>query len=127
VLICLLAVSSVVVSVCSEAGVPIEVPQPGGGEPTETAAPTEEPTDTAAPTEEPTETGAPTGEPTQPTYPTGSSSAPGSSSAYPSTSASATPSGTPSASAPVFTGAASNVQGNIGGVAALAMAAAYYL
>ncbi|KAJ5783131.1 Extracellular membrane protein CFEM domain [Penicillium paradoxum] len=135
------AVSNAVTDQCKSAGHPITIDpiESEGGSATttsesssETPAPT--PTETSA---EPTPTGeestsaeesTSTAEP-EPTAPTTSGSAvPTGSSGVPTSTPLVTKTGTaaPSASSPVFNGAA-NVKGNLAGVAALAAAAAYVL
>ncbi|KAK2810986.1 hypothetical protein FQN50_002579 [Emmonsiellopsis sp. PD_5] len=110
------AVSDLVMEQCSAAGAPIDLPPIGGGDkPTEaptTAAPTQAPTQ--APTDAPSETPTPSNTVVEPT--SGAASPTG---GYP------TPSGSPTPSQ--FPGAGSNLNANIGGVAAALLAVAAYL
>ncbi|EEQ91817.1 hypothetical protein RJZ56_000819 [Blastomyces dermatitidis] len=103
------SVSNIVVSQCSAAGVPIELPPVGGSPTGSSAEPTDAPTD--APTDSPTPT--PTdGEQTPSGVPSGTGSY-----TIPA----------PTGSVPPGEGAGSNLNTNIGGVAAAILAVAAYL
>ncbi|KAI1970623.1 hypothetical protein LOZ56_003587 [Ophidiomyces ophidiicola] len=113
------AVSSAVSSVCSAAGVPIQVPAVPGG-PGQSSAP-----GSSAPAPSVPGSSAP-GVPTTaaPTTAHPTSGVPG----VPSGTGSYTTTGRPTASTPAqFPGAGSNVRANVGGVAAVLLAVAAYL
>ncbi|EEH34109.1 proline rich antigen 2 [Paracoccidioides lutzii Pb01] len=111
------SVSNLVIKQCSSAGVPIKLPPIGGGGTTTS--------DPSVPTTKPT--GKPTT--TSPSYPTTNPSEGPTVSRIPSgTGSKPVPTSTPTTSRPAeFPGAGSNLNANIGGVAAALLAVAAYL
>ncbi|OJD10575.1 hypothetical protein AJ78_08453 [Emergomyces pasteurianus Ep9510] len=109
------SVSNLVVSICSAAGAPIQLPPVGEVTATDTTgAPTGKPT--GAPTATPSPTGTPSPSKSTPAgVPSGTGSF---------TKPSSPPTGSPTPGAP---GAGSNLNANIGGVAAALLAVAAYL
>ncbi|DAA73583.1 TPA_exp: GPI-anchored CFEM domain protein [Trichophyton benhamiae CBS 112371] len=113
------SVSNAVVKQCSEAGAPVSIPpveesSSKPSEPSTSEAPTASPTEsTPAPTTPaPTGTGSPSG-----------TGAPGG----PSGTGTFTNTGVPTQSTPIYTGAASGLSANIGGMGAAILAIAAYL
>ncbi|KAL1971357.1 hypothetical protein VTN77DRAFT_309 [Rasamsonia byssochlamydoides] len=131
------AVSSVVVSECSAAGHPISVPPVGSGSSTSPAAsssPSETVTPSVSAQDSSSASATATGSSSAvPTPVVGSSPAPMISAPSPTVTGSSNSTGAGSSSSaspstPIFTGAASNVMSNMGGVAgAVAAVAAYFL
>ncbi|KAL2222247.1 immunoreactive protein [Thermoascus aurantiacus ATCC 26904] len=128
------SVSSVVVSQCSAAGHPISLPAVGGG--STTAAATTSAAETTSTPAAASTTAVSTPAATTPSTPSAASSstpAAGSSSAVSASKSTAAgtgglkPTSSSGVSPPVFTGAAANVKGSMGGVAAVAAVAAYFL